>query len=330
MSDYKTELLERIQMIVGPTVDHETATFIMSAITVQMNDYEITKMSTEVAIRDSTNDELLKRYAACLLIEGKSKKTIKQYQMSLKRLSEFSRKNLPEINQNDIRAWLAQMKIHGKKNSSIGNQRNYVLPFFKWMFNEQIIDRNPGDMIKPVKKQIVARKAFSDEDVDAIRAASEGKERAIVEMLLATGVRVSELCNLGIGDVDFDAMTVMVRNGKGGRDRETYITPVAKKHLLKYLETRTDSDPALFLSKRKKKYSEAGIERMLSRIGIKSEVDNVHPHRFRRTLATSLSKRGMPIHEIQRILGHTNISTTQVYIETENSRTQAAYKQYAA
>lgn len=330
MDDYRTELLERIQMVVGPTLDRETAAYIISAITVQLNDYDVTKRSTEVAIPDNTNEEILKRYSACLLIEGKSKGTIKQYMRSLKRLSDFSRKNLPEINQNDIRAWLAHMKMKGAKNTTIGNHRNNILPFFRWMFNEQIIDRNPGEMIKPIKKPKENRKALSEEDIDAIRTVCDTKERAIVETLLATGVRVTELCNLTIADVDLDRMIVKVRNGKGGKDRETYITPVAKKYIVKYLETRKDSNTALFLTRLKKPYHPGGVQLMLRVIGEKCGVENIHPHRFRRTLATNMAKRGMPIQEIQRILGHANIATTLVYIETENSRTQAAYKQYAA
>ena len=330
MDDYKTELLERIQMVIGPTLERDTAAYIISAITVQLNDYEVTRRTTEVAVLDNTNDELIKRYAACLMIEGKAKGTIIQYGRSLKRLAEFSGKNLPDVNHNDIRAWLAQLKIKGAKNSTIGNQRNNVLPFFKWMFNEQIIERNPGDMIKPIKKPKENKKAFSEEDIDAIRSVCEGKKRAVVEFLLATGVRVNELCNLTIEDVDFDAMTVRVRMGKGGKDRQTYMTPIAKKYLVKYLETRKDNRTPLFVNRYGNTLTTGGVRALLADVGRKSGVENVHPHRFRRTLATTLSKRGMPIQEIQRILGHTNISTTQVYIETENSRTQAAYRQYAA
>lgn len=175
------------------------------------------------------------------------------------------------------------------------------------------------------------RLPFNDVEIDKLRSVCKTpKRRAVIEVLLSSGVRCEELTNLDIGDVDMRNRTLLVRNGKGGKDRIVYISEVAAEHLERYLSTRKDSSVELFRTQQGERYSCSGIQDMMRRLGKAAGISNVHPHRFRRTFATNLYKRGMDVHEIQRLMGHSNIQTTLGYICTDDAQLRAAYERYAA
>ena len=193
-----------------------------------------------------------------------------------------------------------------------------------------MIERNPCDPIKPIKVPSEEKKAFSSEEIDTIRTICQSPyERALIETLLSTGLRINELCNLKLEDVDFDQLVVHVKNGKGGKDRTTFMTPVAKKYLVKYLKWNKHKSEYLFTTRLGCKYSTNGFGYTLRAMSKMCGI-HIHPHRFRRTLATDLARKGMPIQEIQKLLGHSKISTTQVYIETSVEKVEASYRQYVA
>lgn len=150
------------------------------------------------------------------------------------------------------------------------------------------------------------------------------------EVLVSSGVRCAELCSLRISDVDLHTKTVLVKCGKGGKGRKTFISDLAAAHLAKYLSERKDDRPELFLSNYKKGYTTKGVEHQLNGIAKRAGVENVHPHRFRRTFATNLYRRGMDVHEIQRLMGHTNVNTTLEYIYADENHLATAYQKYAA
>ncbi len=149
-------------------------------------------------------------------------------------------------------------------------------------------------------------------------------------MLAASGVRVAELTALDVEDVDFQAMTVLVKKGKGGKQRTTFINEVARLHIQKYLLCRKEKSKALFCNKNHDRIAPSGVRYILEEIGKRAGVQNVHPHRFRRTLATDLAARGMPVQEVQNILGHSNINTTMKYVCVDKRKVQASYQQYTA
>lgn len=173
-------------------------------------------------------------------------------------------------------------------------------------------------------------KAFSSEEVDTIRSACKKPvERAMVEMLLSSGLRVSELCNLKLEDVDFNSLTIHVKCGKGGKDRTTYFTPVARKYLKKYLNENKHKSEYVFTNHCGNQYTPSGIRHKTTDLTERCQI-HIHPHRFRRTLATDLAEKGMPIQEIQKLLGHTSIETTRKYIEVRKKKIEASYRQYVA
>lgn len=330
MSDYRINIVRSVEEQLVSVVDPERLQIISNVLTRVLNDYEVTERCTDLAVRDSTNERLIKRYCACLVIDGKSEKTIYQYRNALENLDAALGMNFTEMGAYDIRYYLA-CKTGKVSNRTLENTRSYLSSFFKWMTTEEIIQKNPVDSLKPIKYDEEVRLPFSDVELDAMRMACSGKrDRAMLEMLVSTGVRLNELASMDIQDVNFPTLTVHVRHGKGGKERIVYMTSVAAKHLETYLRTRTDTDPALFLSRQHDRISRSGIWRAVKAIGKRAGVEDVHPHRFRRTLATNLAKKGMDIQDIQKILGHSNINTTMVYVASDNDKIHASYNKYIA
>ena len=331
MSDCKSELLQSITSALVKIVDPETASLIQDVILVKMNDYEVTKRSTAIVPQEKDHDEsIINNFFVSLVVEGKSKGTLLQYRRSIHKLLDFVGKSCLTVNANDIRAWLGKMKLSGVKNVTLSNQYHNVSTFFRWMRVEKIRAEDPCEAVGSIKVPKEEKKAFSSDEIDTIRSACDIQERAIVEVLLSSGLRNNELCNLEVRDVDFDSMVLKVRNGKGGKDRTTFISPVCKKHLLIYLGQKKRESAYVFSKDYDGTgYSTGGIGGILRKMSEKCGI-HIHAHKFRRTLATDLARKGMPIQEIRIILGHSNIAVTQRYIDTELSQAEATYRQLVA
>ena len=332
MSDYRTAFLQAVEQTIFSLVNPEKAKEITDKITILLNDYEITERCTDIVPVDGKNERLLKKYLACLMVDGKSEKTAYQYRRSLVRLAEFLQKDYTDMGTYDIRFFIASEKERGISDRTCENLRANLSAFFQWMTTEEIIPRNPMAKIKPIKYADEIRKDFSDVEIDKLRfACKNDKERALIEFLLASGVRVTELSEMLVDDVDFQTLDVHVIHGKGAKERMTYITPVALERLKKYILGRPQEESKyLFYNAKHQQLEPGGIRNILNRIAERAGVTNVHPHRFRRTFATKLARRGMEIQEIQRLLGHTNVNTTLEYICIDDAGIKASYKKYIA
>ena len=330
--DYRTQFVRSVEASLFPILeDREVRERVIGAVVRILNDYELMERSTDVAIVDDTNERILKRYSACLMIDGKSEKTIDQYRREVSKLADVLHKNYPDMGVYDIRYYLACEKERGISDRTLENSRANLSAFFQWMTQEEIIQRNPCMKIKPIKYKDKIRYPFSVVEIDCLRSACRStKERALIEILLASGVRVSELASMEKTDIDMATMSVHVRNGKGKKERTTYITDLAKTHMQKYMLARKGTGPALFYNHSGKALLPNGIRYILNQIGERAGVDNVHPHRFRRTFATGLAARGMDIQEIQKLLGHSNVNTTMEYVYIDGDKIQRSYKQYIA
>ena len=206
-----------------------------------------------------------------------------------------------------------------------------IAAFFQWLLKEDHIAKNPCMNIPAIKYPDKVRLPFSTVEIDKLRfACSTTRERAIVELLLATGIRVSELTGLRVDDINFANMSVHVRNGKGAKERTVYMTDLARQHLQAYLMERKTISDGLFMTKFGEPIMPGGIRDMMRNLGKRAGVDNVHPHRFRRTFATGLANRGMDIQEIKKLLGHSDINTTMKYVYTSDEKAQASYMRYSA
>lgn len=302
---------------------------IMSITALCLDGYELTKRTTDVGFHDGTSEHLLKLYAGTLLTAGKSKKTVYGYIRFLKRFYANINKQLSEVTTMDIRVWLAKMQ-ETVSLRTCENYRSYLSAFYSWLYLEELIDKNPMAKIQPVKcidKNLIA---FTDIELDALRMVNSSvRDRAILEVLLTSGVRISELCALNISDVNFREKQIFVREGKGGKQRIVFINDVCIIYLKKYLRTRTDDFEPLFLTRNKTRLTTDSARDCLLKMGKASGVQDVHPHKCRRTFATAMYKKGMDVHSIQILMGHANINTTMTYIESDDQALKAEYRKYA-
>lgn len=332
--DCKSEVFGRVSELLVHK-DSISAQDVMNALSIALADYDVIKKDTEIVPYEDVNERLLKRYFACMLVEGKKKSTVKAYSYALKKFADTLHKTYPTITANDIRYYLATLMERGVSARSAENARSIISAFCQWMFNEGITEKNACVTVKPVKYQDKEKKPFSEVEIDALRAGCAKtrnpiRNRAIIEFLLSSGVRVNELCNLTVADVDFDSKTVFVRNGKGGKDRTTYINSITAHYLRMYLISRGNDGPMLFYGIRNNPLTFRGVQDLITNLGNNNGVDKAHPHRFRRTFATNLAKRGMAIQEIQKILGHTNINTTMEYVALDNTQVEVSYRRHIA
>lgn len=332
MDDSRMNLLKSIEGCLFNVLDFEEAQEISQKITIILGDFKVSKCSTDIVVPDSANEKIIKLYCNCLVIDGKSQNTIYQYQRAIRKLNDYVCKPFSEMGVYDIRLYLASEKERGCSDRSVENIRSYLSAFFTWMTSEGMIPKNPMANIKSIGYHEEIKEAFSEVEIDKLRTACKtAKERAILEMLIATGVRVSELSAMNVCDIDSKNLEVKVVHGKGDVERITYITPVAMTHLEKYLETRPEQEALfLFANKGHTRLRPNGIRFILERIANRANINNVHPHRFRRTFATMLARRGMDIREIQSLMGHKNINTTMIYVCNDKEGIKASYKKYVS
>lgn len=331
MSDCKMMLVQGLERSLAGVLPSDTIVMVSDMLMKQLQEYSVEKTGTEIVPYDDQNERILKQYCACLFVDGKSERTIYQYKRTCRRLADTLGKHYTEMGVYDIRFFLACEKDRGVSGRSCENLRANISAFFQWMTAEEIIPKNPCAAIKPIKYTDQVRKPFSDVEIDALRSACRSKkDRALIEVLLSTGIRVSEMASMEMGDIDSHSMAVHVRHGKGGKERVTYITNVGMKHLLAYWHERKEDGSSAFYNAKHMPLNAGGIRHILNTIAKRAGVDNVHPHRFRRTFATGLAARGMDVQDIQTLLGHSSINTTMEYVFTSDHKTKASYQRYIA
>lgn len=271
---------------------------------------------TEEEKRTRSKYLILKDFLLAKKLEGCSNTTIKYYYDILFHFIMLINKDIHELTTTDVRSYLnLYNETHNIKNGSLDNMRRIFSSFFEWLLQEDYISRNPVKKIKRIKVDKVIRKPFTDEEIELLRDACNNiRDLTIIDLLNSSGIRVSELCGLNRDDINLVKREGVVF-GKGSKERIIYFDAKTKIHLRDYLSRRIDDSPALFVSNRYpyKRLQKSGVEILLKDIGVRGGVQGVHPHRFRRTLATNLINRGVPIEQVQQILGHSKIDTTLIY-----------------
>lgn len=321
---------EMEQRLADTALTAEEREQVIHQVVESLSGYSVMKESVCLK-QDMENRELLDNYLSCLYVSGKAERTIDQYKRQLIRLSNALGKKYTEMSVYDIRLYLVREKERGVSNRSLENTRAYISSFFQWGFREGLFAKNPCFNISPIKYTEAVKKPFSDIEVDALRGACQtDKERAILEFLISSGIRVSELSSLNVRDIDGQTLSVHIRHGKGDRERVTYLTEVAYKYIMNYVENREETGEALFYNNQHQRLNAGGVRYILHNIAERAKVTNVHPHRFRRTFATKLAVRGMDIQEIKTLLGHSNLNTTMVYVITNDQKLSASYRHYVS
>lgn len=331
MADYKAQLVSDVTEALIDRLEPNDVETVSEEMMIALREYEVTRNIKQLVKYEGANEMILKRYKACLLISGRSPKTIEQYEKTAKKLFLALQKNYTDMTVSDLRFFLAYEKSRGISNRTLENTRVQISAFFTWLLDEELINKNPCRSIPPIKVPKEVKLPFSNVEIDLIRSACKSsKERAIVEVLLSSGIRVSELCSLRVSDINFDTLAIKVREGKGGKQRTVYINDLANKHLVEYLTDRDVNGDYLFYNKLKQPIRPGGVRFILKTIEARSDVSNIHPHRFRRTFATGMANRGMDVQEIGKLLGHANINTTLTYVYTSEEKIRTSYLKYTA
>lgn len=302
---------------------------IKSRIIIEMDKYEITERCTDIVPTPyEQNEKLLQKFSVAKAVAGSSKKTIFQYIYTVRKLIHRCNKALIDINSDDISLYLAYRKAYdGVTDTTIANERKNISAFFSWLERTDEIPSNPVRKIDRIKVPKIHKKAFNDIEVERIRCACKTlKEKAVVEMLLSTGCRVAEM--VSIRTCDIDGNRIMVR-GKGNKYRQVYLNARSQIAVSSFIRFRNDNNPFLFNSRTTNIHmSENGIRAMLKRLEERCDVENIHPHRFRRTCATMSLHRGMPIEQVSKMLGHENIATTQIYLDLDERELEYMHQKY--
>lgn len=285
----------------------------------------------EAAKTHIANDEFLKMFLAAKRIEGCSDRTISYYQTTVKHLLSKTENSVRKITTEKMREYLSNyQKRNDCSNVTIDNVRRNISSFFSWLEEEDYILKSPMRRIHKIKTKTVVKSTISDEGIELLRDnCKEKRDLAIIDLLYSTGIRVGELVNLNIEDIDLEGRECVVY-GKGDKERRVYFDAKAKVHLKEYIETRRDNNEALFvtLDAPHDRLKISGVEIRLRKLGRELNLDRIHPHKFRRSMATRAIDKGMPIEQVQKILGHSQIDTTMQYAMVNQNNVKSAHQKF--
>ena len=349
----RKELIDRIlQALISidcfrPEVEQE--------LEIILSDYEIGKRKTEVSVvREDENQMMVRKFITAKIVKGLSERTLKYYKETIEEFLRRVQKNISEITADDIRLFLAiRRKKDGVSDITAGNELRNLRAFFNWLYMEELIKKNPVAKVETIKCAKQKKKAFTEYEIELIRGQCRTTlEKAIIEILLSTGCRVKELTMMKRSDIEGESLIV---HGKGNKDRTVYLNAKAQIALSEYLADRKDNSDWLFpkgvsayeggengniINKKGKdwyKYKSAivdeprdisSIEDTVRKIGRRAGVDKTHPHRFRRTCATLALRRGMPVEQVSKMLGHAGLDTTMIYLDLSEEELEQAHKKY--
>lgn len=287
----------------------------------------------ERTITDNQNDNqsLVMLFISAKQVEGCSPKTLNYYNATIMKMLSTVQKSIVSITTDDLRSYLSEYQIiRSSGKITMDNIRRILSSFFSWLEDEEYIIKSPVRRIHRVKSGRIIKETFTDEELENMRDACDNlRDLAIIDMLTSTGMRVGELVKLNIDDVNLRERECVVL-GKGDSERKVYFDARAKIHLQEYLKSRSDDNLSLFVSLNKphRELKISGVESRLKCLGNRANIKNVYPHKFRRTLATHAIDKGMPIEQVQKLLGHIKIDTTMHYAMVNQSNVKISHRRY--
>ena len=297
-----------------------------------LSGYEIRQRADSTAEDASTeNTQLTDAFLSAKRIEGCSEKSLSYYRKTIETMSEKIGKGITHITTNDLRSYLTDYQTERKSSKvTIDNIRRILSSFFSWLEDEDYILKSPVRRIHKVKTAVTIKETYTDEALETMRDHCDSlRDLALIDMLASTGMRVGELVLLNRDDINFEERECVVF-GKGNKERMVYFDARTKIHLQNYLAQRADSNNALFVSLKApyERLQIGGVETRLRELGKRLSLPRVHPHKFRRTLATMAIDKGMPVEQLQRLLGHQRIDTTLQYAMVKQSNVKIAHRKY--
>lgn len=324
----KEEFLSKLLDVMKPFIWKKDVKSVKDTITKCFEGVEVRQIDDGNPI---TNEDALKLFVDAKRIEGCSERSIGYYNTTLKALFKSITKNYLVIETEDLRKYLSDYSQNSKASKiTVDNVRRVISTFFSWLESENYIMKSPTRRIHKIKVGKVVKETYSDEMIELIRQnVSSHRDLTIIDFLISTGVRVGELVKLNITDLNLEAKECVVV-GKGNKQRKVYFDARTKIEIQQYLSSRNDDSKALFvsLSKPFNRLQISGVETVLKKIGKKVGLGRVHPHKFRRTLATKAIDKGMPIEQVQKMLGHAKIDTTLEYAMVDENNVKNSHKKY--
>lgn len=284
-------------------------------------------------INGISNDNYLSMFLNAKKIEGCSERTLSYYKTTVEKLLEEIDDPIRKVTTDDIRDYLANYQgLNDCSKTTIDNIRRNISSFFTWLEEEDYIIKSPMRRIHKIKTTKTVKEIISDEEIEKMRdRCSSLRDLAIIDLLYSTGIRIGELVRLNIDDIDFEERECIVF-GKGDKERRVYFDAKTKIHLMGYINSRSDANPALFvtLDAPYDRLQISGVEIRLRRLGRELGINKVHPHKFRRTMATRAIDKGMPIEQVQKLLGHSQIDTTMHYAIVNQTNVKVAHRKFIA
>ena len=324
----KQKIMEDIVQQMLPYLDNAQLHKLQEVLEHSLFEYEIAGRTIET---EDDSQELINSFVYAKRIEGCSEKTLKYYRTTIEAMTEAIDKGVRHMQTDDLRAYLTgYQEQHGSSRVTIDNIRRILSSFFSWLEDEDHILKSPVRRIHKVKTATNIKETYTDEELEKMRDnCGELRDLAIVDMLASTGMRIGEMVLLNKADINFNERECVVF-GKGDKERVVYFDARTKIHLQNYIDSRTDDEPALFVTLREphKRITIGGIESRLREFGKTLKIEKVHPHKFRRTLATMAIDKGMPIEQLQQLLGHKRIDTTLQYAMVKQSNVKQAHRKY--
>lgn len=329
----KSEVISNIMQQMAPYLDDRQLAELKGVLYICLQGYDVHRRETAVIPYEDQGTTYLNRFLLEKGSAGLSDKTLANYKLTVGMFLDHHNKPVGEYTDEDIICYLeVYRRIRKVSFSRIRNMQSALSSFFTWLHRRKYIAVNPAACLDSIKVPKKIKHPFSPEEMELLRLhCEEIRDMAILETLYSTAVRVSELAGLNRDDVSFSDRDVTV-TGKGNKQRVSYINASMGLYLRLYLESRTDDNPALFVSLKSpyERLGKNGIEAILKRVGRAAGVQNVHPHRFRRTAATNLLERGMPIEQVSKLLGHVKLDTTQIYCTVAQESVKASHQKYCA
>ena len=287
----------------------------------------------EAKTEEIPNVEYLKMFIDAKQIEGCSERTLQYYRVTIEHMLGSIDTPIRKITTDEIRGYLVDyQKVNNCSKVTVDNVRRNMSSFFSWLEEEDYILKSPMRRIHKIKTKQPVKDTITDEMIEKLRDhCTCVRDLAMIDLLYSTGIRVGELVGLNISDIDFEERECIVF-GKGDKERRVYFDAKAKLHLQEYIESRTDNNPALFvtLDAPHARLKISGVEIRVRELGRKLNIDKIHPHKFRRTMATRAIDKGMPIEQVQKILGHSQIDTTMQYAIVNQNNVKVSHRRYIA
>ena len=325
----KDELMNEILQCMLPYLDNGQLIVLKQNLNRALDHYEVSRIAQET--KEDDNFLLISIFIESKRVEGCSDKTLKYYESTLVAMSSAIGMSVRRIRTEDLRSYLTQYQSRNQSSRvTIDNIRRILSSFFSWLEDEDYILKSPVRRIHKIKTATIIKETYTDEELETMRDnCDELRDLALIDLLASSGMRVGEIVQLNKDAVNFTERECVVV-GKGNKERVIYFDARTKLHLQQYIESRRDNNPALFVSLRapNSRLTIGGIEHRLRNIGKRLNLHKIHPHKFRRTMATMAIDKGMPIEQLQKLLGHQRIDTTLMYAMVKQSNIKNAHRKY--